>query len=357
MATDSPTATPGKNDSHAGPAGCPNCHSTEPWGRGSWCPQCGFYPALGTCVAAAVKPAEETVEAPRSVWSRIPQWTWILGGGVVAVWFLSLCGRLLTSDEGPYRCLWAVVQLTLGAILFAIGHFTAYFFAIMKSDKIGPMAIVFHPVEIWEWTVRLLPKNAWRVWTATWGACAILCALLIVGGISYAALFERDWGFRQPPKKSVVQALVEQARNTQGGNTSMEEAMNDFVGEAGAKSLSDTKQDDARKAKLPIAECLIVGYTKHATGDLDQFVLASVVNEKVRFAGTLPSDTMPPEIRQALISRLESLKRDRPFLKTPIAAHWLQPVLMCEVSYKEWTDTLRLRDPQFKAMLNDLKAD
>src|SRR5205085_94427 len=105
--------------------------------------------------------------------------------------FISVCGRLLTPDDSPQRCWWAVAQLTIGISLFSTGHITAYLFAAIKSDKIGPMAIVFKPIEVWEWSIRQLPDHAWRLWIGVWGMMACLCALVIVGGINYSAMFEK----------------------------------------------------------------------------------------------------------------------------------------------------------------------
>ena len=38
--TDAPTTAPGLD-------ACPECNSTTPWGAGSWCPDCGYYPTAG----------------------------------------------------------------------------------------------------------------------------------------------------------------------------------------------------------------------------------------------------------------------------------------------------------------------
>lgn len=336
--------------------GCGKCGSTEPWGMSSWCPKCGFYPAIGSCVGAvAEETASETaVPDSRAAWQRIPLWAWVLGGGVIAVWIISMAGRLLTMDGGPWRCVWALTQITIGLTLFGVGHIAAYLYAAIKSAKFGPMAVVFNPIEIWEWTFRRLPQFAWRIWLAAWGATAVVCALLIVGGISYAALFEKDWGFKQPAKKNVVQAIVEKAR-AQGSNKSMEEAMDEFVGKSGAKAVAEPKKD--ADEKLLSAECLIIGYSQYRNGDLAMLVLGSVIDEKLQYVGTMSTANLPPEVTQPLIERMKSLQRERPFLKAPIIATWIEPKLMCEVQYKDLTENKRFRDPTFKTMLADVRPD
>lgn len=335
--------------------GCKQCGSTEPWGRSSWCPRCGYYPAIGACVDAVAAETAKSAEAPdtRATWQRIPRWAYVLAGGVIAVWVISMVGRFVTTDGGPWRCVWAIAEIVIGLTLFTVGHTAAYLYAAIKSEKLGPMAVVFNPIELWEWTFRILPKSVWRLWLAAWGATGVVCGLTIVGGISYSALFEKDWGFKQPAKKSVVAAIVEQARNAKGGEKkSMEEAMDDFVGKAGAQITPPPKKAE----KLESAECLIVGYTKLRTGELDLLLIASVVDDKLQFVGTMKTENIPAETRQELLTRFKGLERERPFVKNPLIATWVEPKLMCAVEYKDLTDNKRFRDPTFKALLGDVSA-
>ncbi|HLG58602.1 MAG TPA: non-homologous end-joining DNA ligase [Vicinamibacterales bacterium] len=74
-------------------------------------------------------------------------------------------------------------------------------------------------------------------------------------------------------------------------------------------------------------------------------------------AGTGFSHAFAVELR----TRLDAIEqRDCPF-DPPLAgpdrhAHWVQPKLVCDVTFVEWTDDGRLRHPSFQGLRSDVKA-
>ena len=44
---------------------CPRCHTTQPWGQASWCPCCGYYPAVDGAAAGGASWADALPEAPQ----------------------------------------------------------------------------------------------------------------------------------------------------------------------------------------------------------------------------------------------------------------------------------------------------
>jgi len=326
-------------------------------------------------VAAVAEEAAKSAEAPdtRPAWQRIPQWAYILGAGVIAVWVISMLGRFVTTEGGPWRCVWALAEIIIGVTMFLTGHIAAYLHAAIKSEKIGPLSVVFNPIEVWDWTVRKLPTSVWRLWLALWGMTAIVCGPLLVGGINYNALFDGEWVAQQEKKSAAEEGLAEAG----GGSSdmSMEEAMNELNNKSGAKAITKLKKDkkkdektktsttksDAKPAveeeeldeNAPQATCRIIGYTISRGGELEMVLLASEVEDRWQYVGTMKTDRMPPELRKELLQQLKGMERERPAIKNPLIATWVQPKLQCEVRYKELNEKKEFHNTKFKAMVEE----
>jgi bifunctional non-homologous end joining protein LigD len=66
-------------------------------------------------------------------------------------------------------------------------------------------------------------------------------------------------------------------------------------------------------------------------------------------------------MRRDLLAKLRSLSRDAsPFADVPRAdardAHWVEPVLVAEVEFTEWSRDGRLRHPSFQGLREDKPA-
>lgn len=64
------------------------------------------------------------------------------------------------------------------------------------------------------------------------------------------------------------------------------------------------------------------------------------------------------KVLEALTKRLKQLERQScPFAttppKSPAKAHWVEPRLVCEVRFTEWTDENYLRHPAFMGLRED----
>jgi len=109
------------------PAGCPQCGNLESWGRSSWCPECGYYPRLGTSIGRASGEGSQAAacaapKSPREVWEQMPVWMKILCGGILAIVAESILVRAATADASLVRSVWGVLQLVMGFGVFAMFH-------------------------------------------------------------------------------------------------------------------------------------------------------------------------------------------------------------------------------------------
>ena len=355
-------------------AGCPNCGTQESWGGASWCPQCGYYPALGTvAVTDVAKPqvAEED-EGPKTLLESIPRWGWVLGAGILATFAISLTARLLTTDGSSLRTYCTIGQCIVGVLLVGIAHAWAYFQAIMRTDKIAVFDFIFKPGAIWAVTFDQVPKSAPRVWMGAWGVSIIVFALAITGGINYGAIFEVDKKKKKPP--SLIKQITKSASQMEGnGSDSLEEAVEDFAGKnevkpgkgggSGNGGGDDDDEDEEEAEPLPIPkpkeedrfklECVIMGYALPPDkSTFSELYLAATIDGKMRFVGTL-TDGIPDGTRHELEGRLKKLRREKPFVRCRLEGKWLQPVLRCKVSFRDWNAMNLMNDARFEYMVND----
>ena len=333
--------------------GCVKC-STPRDPKIGWCPRCGYYPMLGTHVE--VDPwngvqdgavLAEQAEEPFS-WRDVPAWVWTLGGGAVVLLAISITARLVTPPDSSLRTAWALAQLAIGVFAFAIGHFGCYLFAIMDNDSLSLLDMIMKPISVWAPTVRDLPKSFRRSAAGLWGATAALLAIAVIGGIPYSALW--NWGGERRVKTNLVQAITQQAAQAGATDEDLEGAIGDFAGKAGADDLKNKEKDIQRKRS---AECLIIGFMPLGDSDFSSLILASVSNGQLRYVGTV-ADGIPADVRRELNQKMREMLRTEPFVKCTLPGVWVEPQLVCNIRFQNWTDSRKMNKPLFDQIMADV---
>src|SRR5262249_6444741 len=115
---------------------------------------------------------------------QIPAWAWILMGGCAAVAVVSLAADLVMPDESFERALWEAIQVISGLLAILVGRIWAIILVTSEEASIGIMD-VFFSWKLWKLTIQRLPLTRKPVWMGAWGATAVACAYLIVGGHEY----------------------------------------------------------------------------------------------------------------------------------------------------------------------------
>ncbi len=339
---------------------CPQCHQATEWGAASWCPECGYYPAFASVPKSSAPVVKESHEddvepedcpweepEPGPIWQMVPGWAILLVIGMIGMLGVSIAGRALTSPEDSTRLLWTLTQLFAGMAAAGLAHTASYMHAIHKNDKLSPMDFLLKPGEVWKPTLSNLPATGNRLCLWAWGVTAIVGALMIVGGIRWSAMFE-DWGFEKAAQKNLVQAVVQKAREEKAAqNGSLEDAMNDFVGE----------EDENKEPKPPAFEtdCVVVGYRANRNGKVVMLILGAAPRGRLQHVGTLNVTDLPPETSESLVDRIRNTQhRATPFVSPmPITGNWLQPTMLVRVGHDDWTKNFGMIRPVFMELLRE----
>jgi len=114
-------------------------------------------------------------------------------------------------------------------------------------------------------------------------------------------------------------------------------------------------------------EFIIVGYSAAKSGDraLGALYLGYRKDGALRYAGKVGTGFSMKSARD-LVERFDMIPAAKPVLTRAetaglghgewSAVHWLQPVLLCEVAFTEWTEDGRIRHPSFQGLREDKDA-
>lgn len=261
----------------------------------------------------------------------------------------SVAVRLSLFGSARMLAGWGFIQIAIAEFVTLVAHVLALIHASSKSDRYSPFDLLMKPMGLWKPTFAALPKNAWRVWMFAWGQTAMICAVLIIGGLIFSALFD-DWGVAKNSNANLVQAIADQARENGDDADSLDEALNNTA------TVADevTPKEDAVPIENPTAECLIFGYRKNLAGEPTSLLLATTVKGRMKYVGMISVVGIPEEALQTLIARMPNLTQNNPFVKCRYKAVWLRPQLMCEVEFEDWTRGKQLKKPQFLQLLAEI---
>jgi hypothetical protein len=338
---------------------CEKCEAPIKSDMVSICRRCGWYASLGTFVELdqnweteqddpAEKPAAGPAKSHVRVWlDLMPRWSWIIVWSALAVVVESIVARLVTADGSSIRTTWSLSQVMLG-VLIALGcHVFNFLVAAAENADFGVLDMILKPVKLWAYAARNLPTRLWVANSGVCGVVGVLAAVLIVGGIPYERFW--DWGFKQPPKQNLMGAVMDRAKQLDGADQSLEEAMGDFAGRAGVDGEEVKPQKLRRKV-----DCVIIGYQTDRDGRLDMLVLATVNGKKLMPVGTV-RPVMSERERSDLLEVLRAIHRTDPFIAAEADATWVEPKVACRITYGERLKGGMLRDLEWDTLLGAMR--
>lgn len=137
--------------------------------------------------------------------------------------------------------------------------------------------------------------------------------------------------------------------------------MEGIISKRGDSTYSGKRSEAWLKVKChKRQEFVIVGYTDSGAGrSFRSLLLGYFDGDELRFAGKVGTGFNADSLAD-IRKKLDAVKViPKPFKKLPPGVGkgtWVEPVLVCEVEFTEWTDEGRLRHPSFQGLREDKKA-
>lgn len=106
---------------------------------------------------------------------------------------------------------------------------------------------------------------------------------------------------------------------------------------------------------------IVCGYTDPANESqyFGSLALAAYIDHKLRYIGNVGTG-FDEQTQADLIGKLKKIKINiSPLDQQPknLNVNWVQPKLICEVKFQEWTKECRLRQPVYLGLRNDIELD
>ena len=362
---------------------CARCHTTQDWGRDSWCPNCGYYPSLD---AKAINdkswkdqiPVEAESAPEGNLFASLPTWFWIMMGGSVGILLLGLVVRTRAADEESLRGFIALTTLGVSAVVIGVAHVLACVYAMKRDRRITPMDAVVSWFSVWQPTITQLPATRFRLWSLSWGVTSAITALLIIGGIDYNAPFRTE---KKVETKAfggkAIQAVTGAAKAAGQNNDAqgMEKALGELsdpnmVGADGGgdtledavNGLTETPEDlaglapDESETKEKAEEsmlCIVYGMVMDDEQAPSGFLFAGKANRQYQHIAAINAEDLTKNDYDRLTTRLSRKIRSNSAIPSDIDAVWVDPVLVCKIRYVRKNDDGTVHGPEFESIVRE----
>jgi len=338
---------------------CEKCNTETPVASDgvTICRSCGWYASLGTFVDVDPdweKEEGQEEEGPKRShlqvwWNLIPSWAWILVASLSAVIAENVAALLMTEPDTWERTRWSVTQLAIGGLIFVGCHIIGLIVFTIDDADAGLLDMLIKPIRLWFRLGKNLPNRLWLVNVALSSYLAVMMSTSVLGGIPYERLL--DWGIEQPPKKSLMGAVVNQMQKVapEEEEKSLEEAITDFAGTAGDIEPKTPKKPEP----LPELDCVILGYRVDEEGRLTMLILGAEYQGKLKYAGRVQPKLSKKKLAK-LGQLLEKARTKRPLLRLHTSAIWVKAKYACRVTYKKRDKGGRIIGVQWEKLLGKI---
>jgi hypothetical protein len=319
------------------------------------CRKCGWYASIGSFVEIdqAWEGIEEEIAPQPTVSFKVPAWAWTMMACMTIVVAESIAARLFTVDA--VRTAWSVTQLFLGLAVVLTCHLIAFVMFMRVVSDAGLLDIILKPVKPWIMRVHELPAYQWLCHAGISSLVAVIMSFFVIGGLPYEKLW--DWGIEKPVKQDLMGAILNQAKKGKGHEKPVEEAVEDFAGQAG-------RDDNGKEAAEPKAppkpkerksdDCLIIGYRTNSEGLVYVLVLAGENLGKLQYVGQVTPQLSVKDLRD-LTDKLAAYTTFDSFVKLQMdGITWVEPKFTCRVSYAHKGQQGGLFDLKLESFLGEI---
>lgn len=338
---DSPATSSGGTKNTA----CPRCHSSKPWGMASWCPECGYYPAIDGKRADAgswadnmetIQPAVECGEEEESLLKAVDPWVWAMMAGIVGIVIMSFCVKTMYHDAGVRPGQWSWGQLLLGIGLILGGHAAAAVYAMKRDRRLNFSDVIIGWVAIWQPTISTLPNGHKRIWGVVWGATLAIASVSIIGDHNFSQLFADAEPVEKKEDKTgnafgkIVGKAAAVAKKNGKKAASLEEALKNL---ADGSELQATIKELEELTGENEAFGEIFGYLPSADGLPSRVLLCSLTPSGVQYVGRVSAVDITPEALQLIAIKVAGEECEQPLCPCDEDAIWVNPLARCRIRY------------------------
>jgi hypothetical protein len=344
-------AEPPAESSSTTEASCPRCGGKliSPDSLG-WCPKCRYCrsleedaPQFDLVNKVAAKTSPLGMMEFMDLFSKLPQWSWVLGVGALLIVIISLASKFVLPATCLGRALWSTIQLGIGLLGLLAAQVWALIVLAPEDDRLGPKDL-FLATRLWSLTLKRLPQMARQVWVGAWSVSAMVCAVLLVGGLSYWARYYKP---QRLAEKNLIAAAAALARGKESAKD-LVESVEDF---AAKQDLTKNKEEKKPPVKQEKIQCVILGYILGPEKELAEVVLGVLHNDEIRYAGRVKNGFSQDNSAE-LLARLKPLTMESSLIPgLRFQAIWVKPQLFCEILQSGYDDFGHLKDPKFSGLL------
>jgi len=359
---------------------CPRCHTTEPWGHDSWCPNCGFYPSVDSDGINDDSwqdqiPVEEEPVPEGNLFASLPAWFWIMMGGAASILVAGLGVRTQAAQQESLRGTIALSTLGIGFTAIGVAHLLALIYAMKHDRRVRLTDAMVAWFTIWQPTITQLPASRGRVWSLSWGVTSLITAVLIIGGIDYNAPFRTDGptqtkshgnkaiqavtgaakaAGQQNPADNMKQALGQLSdpnmMSESGGAGSMKDAVNGLTGTPEELAgLTADEQEAANEAML----CVVYGMLMDDQETPAGFLFAGKADSRYQHIAAINAEDLPARDYKRLATRLSRRIRNDSAIPSSLDAVWVDPVLVCRIRYVRQNEDGTVLGPEFESIVRE----
>jgi|GEM_PF-5630913 len=328
---------------------CPRCRATEKWGMSSWCPKCGYYPAVdgkrdnGSSWADELttpQVEEDNSSEDEGLLSAVPPWMWTMIMGVCGIVGMSLFVKSTFDDLETSPGAWAWAQLIAGMVSLLTAHGLAAKFAMSKDRRLNFGDVILAWPAIWQPTISILPQGNLRISSAIWGATAVATSMLIIGGHDVGQFFRDKQEVAEEDKSNmfgkVVGTAASVAKETGKKASSLEEALKN-IGEGEVVAMVDELAN--RQPTDKEMTCRVYGYLKDDNGQPSVFYLCTQNSRGFTHVANVSTEKLTEESINYIALKVVGQERRTAICETDAEAIWVNPIVEGNVLYSDKSDS------------------
>lgn len=302
---------------------CSDCGSTTPWRMSSWCPDCGYYPAIDARVNGdneakeAVEEVEIESDEPRP-WSFLKK----MNVGIISIFAFTILVRTFYHYADADRGLWTLIQGLAGIVTACSAQALTAIYASKENQQFSLISAVINPIEVWGPSFQ---NNVFqnRLCALIWGVTTAVLAFAMIGGLTEDHFFK---AFEQNTAQfNVLEEIVDTTNVTQNDEEGGE---GQLVG-----AMPDEQSEELDAGDENITNCAVYGYMTSGGESISRILLAANKDDEMVHVAILTAEQLGEDKTAALSNILLTLEVPETTVQTSFSATWVDPSFTISVQH------------------------